>query len=145
MTAGPCIATAGPCIATAGPGGVTSCTLIERMGRWIKRPSAHTEKTSQLERLASDRPGLPAVLCMHARLYHISCLRPVHCCHPWADTMQCCCLVFPQTCTSGHNSQPADVRLFSCSQQVPDYKAGESVYKTRWMPPAKPVGAWGSA
>lgn len=29
--------------------------------------------------------------------------------------------------------------------QVPDYKAGESVYKTRWMPPAKPVGAWGSA
>ncbi|PRW60799.1 NADH dehydrogenase [ubiquinone] 1 alpha subcomplex subunit 13-B [Chlorella sorokiniana] len=27
----------------------------------------------------------------------------------------------------------------------PDYKPGESVYKTRWMPPAKAVGAWGSA
>lgn len=26
--------------------------------------------------------------------------------------------------------------------QVPDFKPEESVYKTRWMPPAKPVGAW---
>ena len=26
--------------------------------------------------------------------------------------------------------------------QHPDFKAEESVYKTRWMPPAKPVGAW---
>ncbi|KAL4444624.1 hypothetical protein ABPG77_002441 [Micractinium sp. CCAP 211/92] len=25
-------------------------------------------------------------------------------------------------------------------KNVPDYKVGESVYKTRWMPPAKPVG-----
>lgn len=27
----------------------------------------------------------------------------------------------------------------------PDFKAEESVYKTRWMPPAKAVGVWGSA
>lgn len=27
------------------PGGVTNCTLVERMGRWIKRPSVHNENT----------------------------------------------------------------------------------------------------
>jgi len=26
--------------------------------------------------------------------------------------------------------------------QVSDFKVGESVYKTRWMPPAKRVGVW---
>ncbi|PSC75101.1 NADH dehydrogenase [ubiquinone] 1 alpha subcomplex subunit 13-B isoform B [Micractinium conductrix] len=27
-------------------------------------------------------------------------------------------------------------------KNVPEYTAGESVYKTRWMPPAKRVGIW---
>jgi NADH dehydrogenase (ubiquinone) 1 alpha subcomplex subunit 13 len=27
-------------------------------------------------------------------------------------------------------------------KDVPEFKVGESVYKTRWMPPTKPVGAW---
>lgn len=26
----------------------------------------------------------------------------------------------------------------------PDFKAEESVYKTRWMPPTRPAGVWGS-
>ncbi|EFN59668.1 hypothetical protein CHLNCDRAFT_59533 [Chlorella variabilis] len=27
-------------------------------------------------------------------------------------------------------------------KDVPGFEVGQSVYKTRWMPPAKPVGAW---
>lgn len=45
------------------------------------------------------------------------------------------------------------VKAYSSFQQrqaevmkdVPGYNADESVYKTRWMPPAKPFGVWGSA
>lgn len=29
--------------------------------------------------------------------------------------------------------------------QYPGFNAGESVYKTRWMPPAQPFGMWGEA
>lgn len=29
--------------------------------------------------------------------------------------------------------------------QHPGFKAAESVYKTRWMPPARPFGMWGEA
>lgn len=35
------------------------------------------------------------------------------------------------------SSQP-----YHCPPQVPDFDPEESVYKTRWMPPAKRVGAW---
>ena len=36
-------------------------------------------------------------------------------------------------------------RAIAPPPQVPGYNPGESVYKTRWMPPARPVGVWGEA
>lgn len=61
-------------------GGVTSCTLVEQPGRWIKRPAVLDENTTQLERLASDRPGActRASHSLHARLelWQPACLDP---------------------------------------------------------------------
>lgn len=36
-------------------------------------------------------------------------------------------------------------RQVEVMKDVPGYKAEESVYKTRWMPPAQPAGVWGGA
>ncbi len=48
--------------------------------------------------------------------------------------------------SKGTGAMPAACWIHTASrprsplEQVPDYKVDESVYKTRWMPPAKPVG-----
>lgn len=38
-----------------------------------------------------------------------------------------------------------EARQAEVMKHDPEFKAGESVYKTRWMAPAKPIGAWGGA
>ena len=66
--------------------------------------------------------------------------------HPSPDCRKSCCQsqqeCITPTCSPVSPPPPPTTPPPCLPLQNPDYKPEESVYKTRWMPPAKPVGAW---